>query len=67
MSCDDYADNENKENTLIDMDNVKNQLLSDQEKKFEEQIKDKINDTEDTDKKLTIDEQELKSKINNVD
>ena len=24
MSCDDYADNENKENTLIDMDNIKN-------------------------------------------
>ena len=67
MSCDDYADNENKENTVIDMDNVKEQLLSDQEKCLEEQIKDKINDTEDTDKKLTIDEQELKSKINNDD
>ena len=46
MSCDDYADNENKENTVIDMDNIKKQLLSDQEKCLEEQIKDKINDTE---------------------
>jgi len=31
MSCDDYVDNENKENTLIDMDNIKKQLLSRQE------------------------------------
>ena len=67
MSYDDYADNENKENTVIDMDNIKKQLLSDQEKRFEEQKQTKINDTEDTDKKLTIDEQELKSKINNDD
>ncbi len=63
MSCDDYADNENKENTLIDTDNIKKQLLSDQEKCLEEQIKDKIKDTENYHKKITIDEQELKSKI----
>ena len=63
MSCDDYAYNENKENTLIDMDNVKNQLLSDQEKKFEEQNKFSNNDNCNN---TLIDGHELKSKIWNL-
>ena len=63
MSCDDYANNENKENTLIDMDNVKNQLLSDQEKKFEEQNKFSNNDNCNN---TLIDGHDLKSKIWNL-
>ena len=35
---------ENKENILIDIDNIKRQLLSDQEKCLEEQKQSKIND-----------------------
>ena len=65
MSCDDDAYNETKENTAIDMYDIKRQLLSDQEKCVKEQIQAKINDTETYDEKLTIDEQELKSRIAN--
>jgi hypothetical protein len=65
MTCDDYVDNENKENTLIDMDNIKKQLLSDQEKCLHEQKKSWINDTENNNNIVIDDVQDLKSKILN--
>ena len=59
---------ENKEKFSIDLDNMKRQLLSDQEKKFVEQKQTKINANENnSNDKLIIDEQELKSKIRNSD
>ena len=38
--------NENKENITIDLDNIKRQLLTDQEKYLQEQKQSWINDTE---------------------
>jgi hypothetical protein len=67
MNCDDYAYNENKENTAIDMYNIQRKLLSDQEKYLKEKIQAKVNDTETYDEKLTIDEQALITEIENED
>ena len=64
----DNCDDENKEKFSIDLDNIKRQLLSDQEKWFEEQKQSEINDNKNnTNNKLIIDEEELKSKIHNSD
>jgi len=65
MSCDDFVDNENKENTLIDMDNIKEQLLSDQEKCLKEQKQSWINGTENNNNIVIDDGRDLKSKILN--
>ena len=59
----DNCNEENKEKFSIDLDNMKRQLLSEQEKKSEEQKQTKINAND----KLIIDKQELKSKIRNSD
>ena len=67
MSYGNYAENENIENIVMDTDNIKRQLIADQMKCLEEQKQTEINDSENNYKKLTIDEQELKSKINNDD
>ena len=37
MSCDDSAKHENKENIIIDMDNIQRQLIADEEKYLVEQ------------------------------
>ena len=67
MSCDDYAEKENKENFAIDLENTKRQLIADQEKCLEEQKQSEINDTENNYKKLILDEQDLKYKIHHDD
>lgn len=64
----DNCNEENNEKFSIDLDHIKRQLLSDEKKKFEEQKQTKINANENnTNNKLIIDEQELKSKIQNSD
>ena len=64
----DNSDDESKEKFSIDLDNTKKQLLSNQEKCFEKQNHSEINYNENnTDNKLIINEQELKSKIHNND
>ena len=65
MSVDDYADYENKENTLVDMDNIKKQLLSDQKKCLQEQKISWINNTENNNNTIIDDGRDLKSKILN--
>jgi hypothetical protein len=61
------SNNEDKENSNIDLDSIKRQLLINQESYLKEQTQSGINDTEDNINKLIIDEQELKSKISTSD
>jgi hypothetical protein len=64
MSCDDSAKQENKENIVIDMDNIHRQLIADDEKYLDEQKKSSNNDNCNN---ALIDGDELKSKIGNLD
>jgi hypothetical protein len=64
MSCDDSAKQENKENIVIDMDNIHRQLIADEEKYLDEQKKSSNNDNCNN---ALIDGDELKSKIGNLD
>src|SRR5215208_2484297 len=61
------SNNEDKENSNIDLDSIKRQLLINQESYLKEQTQSGINDTEDNINKLIIDEQELKSKTSTSD
>ncbi|MGI9010636.1 MAG: hypothetical protein ACR2F1_05565 [Nitrososphaeraceae archaeon] len=65
----DGPDDKNKENITNDLDNIKRQLLADQQKYLEEKQKQSvINDTNNNnDNKLIIDEHKLKFQIHNED
>jgi hypothetical protein len=64
MSCDDSVKLENKENIINDIDNVKRQLIADEEKYLEEHKKSGNNDNCNN---VLINGYELKSKIWNLD
>jgi hypothetical protein len=64
MSCDDSVKLENKENIINDIDNIKRQLIADEEKYLEEHKKSGNNDNCNN---ALIDGYELKSKIWNLD
>ena len=68
MSCDDSVKDENKDNIVINIDNIKRQLIAGEEMCLEQQQQcSEINDNENTYQKLTIDEPELKFNICNDD
>jgi hypothetical protein len=67
MSCDDSVKDENKEDIVIDIDNIKRQLMAEEMKCLEKQQQSGINENENTYQKLPIDEQELRANICNDD